>query len=124
MRVVTYNVHAGVDGWGRANDVIDHAVTLQPDLLFAQEVWRGDNEDQFVALGRFFTFMRTKLFDVHLPDQIPEKGFALLAGKPMIGVGFEPSVLLISAFSCSAASFTMRWISASLMPEFAVMVIF
>lgn len=54
-------------------------------------------EDQFVALGNFFTFMRTKLFNVHLPEQVPEKGFALLAGKPMIGVGFEPSVLLISA---------------------------
>ena len=54
-------------------------------------------EDQFVALGKFFTFMRTRLFDVHLPDQIPENGFKLLAGKPMVGVGFEPSVLLISA---------------------------
>jgi putative OPT family oligopeptide transporter len=54
-------------------------------------------EDQFVALGRFFTFMRTHLLDVHLPDQLPANGFRLLAGKPMVGVGFEPSVLLISA---------------------------
>jgi putative OPT family oligopeptide transporter len=54
-------------------------------------------EDQFVALGKFFTFMRARLLDVHLPDQIPENGFRLLAGKPMVGVGFEPSVLLISA---------------------------
>ncbi len=54
-------------------------------------------EDQFVALGRFFVFMRTKLFNVHLPDQLPANGFALLAGKPMVGFGFEPSVLLISA---------------------------
>ena len=54
-------------------------------------------EDQFVALGRFFTFMRTRLFNIHLPEQLPEKGFALLDGKPMVGFGFEPSVLLISA---------------------------
>ena len=54
-------------------------------------------EDQFVGLGKFFAFMRAKLFDVHLPDQVPEKGFGLLAGKPMVGFGFEPSVLLISA---------------------------
>ncbi|MGA2551535.1 MAG: OPT family oligopeptide transporter [Burkholderiaceae bacterium] len=54
-------------------------------------------EDQFVALGRFFTWMRTNLFDVHLPDLIPENGLRLLAGKPMVAFGFEPSVLLIAA---------------------------
>ncbi len=54
-------------------------------------------EDQFAALGRFFAFMRARVFDVHLPEQVPANGFRLLAGKPMIGFGFEPSVLLISA---------------------------
>ena len=54
-------------------------------------------EDQFVALGRFFEFMRARLFNVHLPDQVPAAGFGLLSGKPMVGYGFEPSVLLISA---------------------------
>jgi putative OPT family oligopeptide transporter len=54
-------------------------------------------EDQFVALGRFFAWMREKLFDIHLPDQVPELGLRLLAGKPMVGFGFEPSVLLIAA---------------------------
>ena len=54
-------------------------------------------EDQFAALGRFFVFMRTKLFDVHLPEQVPAAGLRLLDGKPMVGFGFEPSVLLISA---------------------------
>jgi endonuclease/exonuclease/phosphatase family metal-dependent hydrolase len=49
VRVVTYNLHAGVDGYGRANDVVDSAVALAPDLLFAQEVWRGAH-DQFTAL--------------------------------------------------------------------------
>jgi len=54
-------------------------------------------EDQFAALGRFFAWMRLKLFDVHLPELIPEKGFRLLAGKPMLAFGFEPSALLIAA---------------------------
>jgi uncharacterized oligopeptide transporter (OPT) family protein len=54
-------------------------------------------EDQFVALGRFFAWMKGKLFDIHLPDLVPADGFRLLAGKPMIAFGFEPSVLLIAA---------------------------
>jgi endonuclease/exonuclease/phosphatase family metal-dependent hydrolase len=51
VRVVTYNIHAGVDGYGRANDVVDSAVALRADLLFAQEVWRGDVEDQYRELA-------------------------------------------------------------------------
>jgi endonuclease/exonuclease/phosphatase family metal-dependent hydrolase len=47
--MVTYNIHAGVDGYGRANKVLDSAVQLAPDLLFAQEVFRGD-EDQYELL--------------------------------------------------------------------------
>jgi uncharacterized oligopeptide transporter (OPT) family protein len=54
-------------------------------------------EDQFVALGRFFAWMKGKLFDIHLPELVPADGFRLLAGKPMIAFGFEPSVLLIAA---------------------------
>jgi len=54
-------------------------------------------EDQFIALGRFFTWMKERLFNIHLPDLIPETGFRLLAGKPMVAFGFEPSVLLIAA---------------------------
>ena len=78
-------------------------------------------EDQFVALGKFFTFMRTRLFSVHLPDQVPETGFRLLAGKPMVGVGFEPSVLLISAgmivglrvsLSMLGSGFLLYWVIA------------
>ncbi len=50
MRVVTYNIHAGVDGYGRANKVVDSAVSLRPELLFSQEVWRGAAEDQYEEL--------------------------------------------------------------------------
>jgi putative OPT family oligopeptide transporter len=54
-------------------------------------------EDQFAALGRFFAWMRLRLFDIHLPDLIPAGGLRMLAGKPMIAFGFEPSALLIAA---------------------------
>src|SRR5262245_2217689 len=79
------------------------------------------SEDMFVTLGKFFTFMRTHLFSVHLPDQVPENGFRLLAGKPMVGVGFEPSVLLISAgmivglrvsLSMLGSAFLLYWVIA------------
>jgi uncharacterized oligopeptide transporter (OPT) family protein len=53
--------------------------------------------DQFVLLGRFFSWMKLRLFDVHLPDLIPERGLRLLDGKPMVAFGFEPSALLIAA---------------------------
>jgi OPT family oligopeptide transporter len=41
--------------------------------------------------------MRTRVFDVHLPDLIPADGFRQIGGKPAIAFGFEPSVLLIAA---------------------------
>lgn len=52
-------------------------------------------EDQFQALGRFFSWMRAHLFDIHLPDQLPASGFATLAGKPLLTFGFEPGVAVI-----------------------------
>ena len=84
--------------YSRGGDALKKAYALVGGLALGTLVGvLNTAEDQFVALGRFFTFMRTKLFEVHLPEQVPANGFALLAGKPMVGVGFEPSVLLISA---------------------------
>ena len=42
MRVATFNLHAGVDGWGRTTHAIDHAVSLGADILICPELWRGD----------------------------------------------------------------------------------
>lgn len=84
--------------YSRGGDALKKAYSLVAGLAFGTLVGvLNTGEDQFVALGRFFTFMRTRFFNVHLPEQVPENGFKLLAGKPMIGFGFEPSVLLISA---------------------------
>jgi putative OPT family oligopeptide transporter len=52
-------------------------------------------EEQFAALGRFFGWMRGHLLEVHLPAQVPAQGFALLGGKPVIGLAFEPGVLTL-----------------------------
>jgi uncharacterized oligopeptide transporter (OPT) family protein len=52
-------------------------------------------EDQFLALGRFFAWMRSHIVEVHLPGQLPANGFALIAGKPAVTFGFEPGVAVI-----------------------------
>ena len=48
MRVATFNLHAGVDGWGRPTKVLDHVVSLNADVLILPELWRGDSGDDFV----------------------------------------------------------------------------
>ena len=45
LRVATYNLHAGVDGWGRPTDVVGAAVALDADVLFLQESWRSETVD-------------------------------------------------------------------------------
>jgi endonuclease/exonuclease/phosphatase family metal-dependent hydrolase len=45
LRVATYNVHAGVDGWGRPSGAVDAAVALDADVLFLQETWRSEGVD-------------------------------------------------------------------------------
>ncbi len=42
MRVATFNLHAGVDGWGRPTGALEHALTLKADVLVCPETWRGD----------------------------------------------------------------------------------
>ncbi len=50
MRVATFNLHAGVDGWGRPTRVLDHVVSLNADLLILPELWRSPDEDFFESL--------------------------------------------------------------------------
>jgi len=49
MRVASFNLHAGVDGWGAATEALEHVVALRPDLLVCPEVWRGDDGEDFVT---------------------------------------------------------------------------
>ncbi len=49
MRVATFNLHAGVDGWGRPSNALEHACELGADVLVCPETWRGDDGTDFVA---------------------------------------------------------------------------
>ena len=50
MRVATFNLHAGVDGWGRPTRVVEHAAGLEADILILPELWRGEREDMYEDL--------------------------------------------------------------------------
>ena len=54
-------------------------------------------EGTLAALDRFFAWMRTNLFNIQLPEQIPAEGLVSAGGKPMVGAGLESSGLLIAA---------------------------
>ena len=50
--MATFNLHAGVDGWGRRTRALEHAAALGADVLVCPEMWRGDaGEDHFGALS-------------------------------------------------------------------------
>jgi endonuclease/exonuclease/phosphatase family metal-dependent hydrolase len=41
----SYNVHAGIDGWGRPHDVVGLCRQIDADVLVLQESWRPDGRD-------------------------------------------------------------------------------
>ncbi len=47
MRVATFNLHAGVDGWGRPTRVLDVVKDLDADVLILPELWRADDGPDF-----------------------------------------------------------------------------
>jgi endonuclease/exonuclease/phosphatase family metal-dependent hydrolase len=42
--VASFNVHGGVDGWGRPYDVVDACRRIGADILMLQECWSPDDE--------------------------------------------------------------------------------
>lgn len=42
VRVATFNLHAGVDGWGRTTGALEHAVSLGAHVLVCPETWRSE----------------------------------------------------------------------------------
>jgi putative OPT family oligopeptide transporter len=98
----------------RSRETMQKAYSLVASLFVGVVVGvLNTAEDQFVALGRFFAWMRERLFDVHLPDLVPESGFRLLAGKPMVAFGFEPSALLIAAGMIVGMRVSLSMLAAS-----------
>jgi endonuclease/exonuclease/phosphatase family metal-dependent hydrolase len=47
VRVATFNLHAGVDGWGRPTRVLDVVKDLDADILILPELWRADDGPDF-----------------------------------------------------------------------------
>lgn len=43
LSVATFNVHAGVDGWGRPFDVVGACRAIDADVLVLQETWTPDD---------------------------------------------------------------------------------
>ncbi len=42
LTVVNFNMHAGIDGWGRPFDVIAACAAFEADVLVLQEAWTND----------------------------------------------------------------------------------
>jgi endonuclease/exonuclease/phosphatase family metal-dependent hydrolase len=49
LTLATFNVHLGVDGWGRPYDVVGACRALDPDVLVMQESWAPDGGDPSTA---------------------------------------------------------------------------
>ena len=43
LTLATFNVHMGVDGWGRPFDVVGECAPLDADVLVMQESWEPDD---------------------------------------------------------------------------------
>jgi len=75
--VASYNVHGGVDGWGRPFDVAGVCRRIDADVLVLQEVWSPDHgrslaEDIGEELGydvSSFSLSRCRMFSP--PDPVP-----------------------------------------------------
>lgn len=51
LRVATFNLHAGIDGFGRTTSAVDDAVAIDADVLFVQESWRSASRDLAVEIA-------------------------------------------------------------------------
>ncbi len=48
--VATFNLHAGIDGWGTPFDVVACCTRLDADVLVLQETWTPDGGDGLASL--------------------------------------------------------------------------
>jgi endonuclease/exonuclease/phosphatase family metal-dependent hydrolase len=87
MRIVTANVHADVDGWGRRTNALARALALEPDLLMVQELWQGVTEDDVQRIldagyeGRFTSLATcTRVTESPATSRRWERWSALLTG--------------------------------------------
>jgi endonuclease/exonuclease/phosphatase family metal-dependent hydrolase len=50
VRVATFNLHAGVDGWGRPTRVLEIVKDIDADVMVLPELWRGQEIDFYDEL--------------------------------------------------------------------------
>lgn len=107
--------------YSKGGDAIRKAYSLVISLVVGSVVGvLNTAEDQFVALGRFFEFMRHRAFNVHLPELVPANGFQQILGKPAVAFGFEPSVLLTAAGMIVGLRVSLSMLAASALLYFWV----
>jgi putative OPT family oligopeptide transporter len=107
--------------YSRGNDAIRRAYALVAAMVIGAIVGvLNTAEDQFAALGRFFQWMRDHLFNVHLPEQVPEQGIMPILGKPVVGFAFEPSILLIGAGMIVGLRVSLSMLVASAVLHFGI----
>lgn len=85
MRLFTANIHANVDGYGRRTDALGVVTACDADLLFVQELWRGQEDDVAVITHAGWTCVAYEPFGTaHRFTQGPG------------GRGWEPPLGLLS----------------------------
>jgi hypothetical protein len=42
LTVANFNIHAGIDGWGRPYDFVSACRQIDADVLVLEETWTGD----------------------------------------------------------------------------------
>jgi len=77
-------------------------------------------EGTLTILDNFFNWMREKLFNVQLPEQLPHDGFMTVGAKPLVGCGLESSALLIAAGMIVGLRVSLSMLLASGMLYFVV----
>ena len=50
LTVATFNLHAGIDGWGRPFDVISACAALEADVVLLQETWTPEDGEALAPL--------------------------------------------------------------------------
>lgn len=79
LSVASFNVHAGVDGWGRPFDVVDACRRLDADVLVLQETWipstgPGLADEVAAALGyRVTTVSMAPVVRYPVPDRAGDR---------------------------------------------------
>jgi endonuclease/exonuclease/phosphatase family metal-dependent hydrolase len=80
--VATFNLHAGIDGWGRPFDVVASCSRLDADVLLLQETWTPEGGEGLASL------VATSLgYEVH---EVPLSDALLLEAAKVVGTRWGP----------------------------------